>query len=140
MFKRQFLPMFTHQFGNLLSHGAHVNINQTPPKDRCDKLLIRKSRGAFLPQLFTRAAVLGHVFYRFHCSSNNRIPAEKRLNSIYPIAGSAMQVCHSNHDERFAIDAVEQSVRETRQPAPANPWLDLRIRHWKSHGASGRTI
>jgi hypothetical protein len=47
-----------------------------------------------------------------------------------------MEVRYSYDNESFAVNAVDQAVGETRQPAAANSWLDLWIRGWKSYGSA----
>ena len=51
----------------------------------------------------------------------------KSSDSLDPVTGPAMEVRYCYYDNGFAIDAVDQPVRESRQTAAANARLDLRI-------------
>jgi hypothetical protein len=52
---------------------------------------------------------------------------KKKSKPIYPVTRPTVQVCHSDHDQRFAVNAVDQTIGETRQPTATNSWVDLRI-------------
>jgi hypothetical protein len=80
--------------------------------------------------------VLGHVFYRFHFSRKSRTYVKEKSSPIDPIPRTAMQMRHSYYDDCFAIDAVDQPIRKTRQTAAANAGLNLRMRPRKGQNAS----